>query len=70
MAEQTLTTNQTVERQKLGVKERQIAPLSSESSGGDFAFAIDAFKDDPMLDAMMANIRARRREIDADDTIE
>ena len=34
-----------------------------------YAFAIGAFKDDPMLDAMMANIRERRREMDADDNI-
>jgi len=34
-----------------------------------YAPVIGAFKDDPMLDAMMANIRERRREIDADDNI-
>ena len=34
-----------------------------------YAPVIGAFKDDPMLDAMMANIRARRREMDADDNI-
>lgn len=37
---------------------------------GDYAEVIGAFKDDPMLDAMMENIRRRRREIDADDSIE
>ena len=36
----------------------------------DYAEVIGAFKDDPMLDAMMENIRQRRREIDADDSIE
>ena len=30
---------------------------------------IGAFQDDPMLDVMMANIRQRRREMDADETI-
>ena len=34
-----------------------------------YASVIGVFKDDPMLDAMMANIRARRREMDADDNI-
>ena len=34
-----------------------------------YAPAIGAFKDDPMLDAMMANIRKRRREMNADDNI-
>lgn len=34
-----------------------------------YAPVIGAFKDDPMLDAMMANIRERRREINADDSI-
>ncbi len=34
-----------------------------------YAFAIGAFKDDPMLDAMMANIRERRWEMNADDNI-
>jgi len=37
---------------------------------GDYAEVIGAFKDDPMLDAMMENIRRRRREMDADDSIE
>lgn len=34
-----------------------------------WAASIGAFKDDPMLDAMMENIRQRRREMDADDNI-
>ena len=34
-----------------------------------YAPVIGAFKDDPMLDAMMANIRERRREMNADDNI-
>jgi hypothetical protein len=34
-----------------------------------YAFAIGAFRDDPMLDAMMANIRERKREMNADDNI-
>ncbi len=34
-----------------------------------WASVIGAFKDDPMLDAMMENIRQRRREMDADDNI-
>ena len=34
-----------------------------------YAPAIGAFKDDPMLDAMMANIRERKREMNADDNI-
>ncbi len=42
-------------------------PDAEQADG--FASAIGAFKDDPVLDAMMANIRERRREIDADDTI-
>jgi len=36
----------------------------------NFAEVIGALKDDPMLDAMMENIRQRRREIDADDAVE
>jgi hypothetical protein len=43
----------------------QAAPLEEHYAG-----VIGAFKDDPMLDAMMANIRERRRAMDADDTIE
>ena len=35
-----------------------------------YANVIGAFKDDSMLDAMMVNIHERRREMDADDTIE
>ena len=38
--------------------------------GGDYAEVIGAFKDDPMLGAMMENIRRRRREINADNNIE
>ncbi len=34
-----------------------------------YASVIGTFKDDPMLDAMMANIRERRREMDEDDNI-
>lgn len=37
---------------------------------GDHAEVIGAFKDDPMLDAMVKNIYRRRREVDADDAIE
>ncbi len=37
--------------------------------GRHYADAIGAFADDPMLDAMMANIRERRREMNADDNI-
>ena len=40
------------------------------SNEGDYAEIIGAFKDDPMLDAMMENIRQRRREVDADGSIE
>lgn len=39
-------------------------------SENEFADVIGAFKDDPMFDAMMENIRQRRREIDADDAVE
>lgn len=35
-----------------------------------FADVIGAFQDDPMLDAMMENIHRRRRELDADTTVE
>lgn len=70
MAEQTLIIDQTAERQKFGLKEQEFVSPSSENSGEFFAFAIGAFKDDPMLDAMIANIRERRLEIDNDDTIE
>jgi hypothetical protein len=34
-----------------------------------WASVIGAFQDDPMLDVMMANIRQRRREMDADENI-
>jgi|GEM_PF-3974342 len=34
-----------------------------------YAFAIGAFKDDPMLDAMMANIRENKKKMNADDNI-
>ncbi len=46
-------------------------PLASVNAVEEnpYADVIGAFENDPMLDAMMANIRARRREIDADDTI-
>ena len=46
------------------------AELAEEGSyHSHWASVIGAFKDDPMLDAMMENIRQRRREIDADDNI-
>ena len=35
-----------------------------------YASVIGAFQDDPMLDAMMANIRERRREMDAENLTE
>lgn len=51
-------------------------PAAAEAAGGtvprhegDYAEIVGAFKDDPMLDAMMENVRRRRREIDADDSI-
>lgn len=49
--------------------EREIA-AKADSAEERYASVIGAFQDDPMLDAMMANIRERRREIDADDLIE
>jgi len=43
---------------------------ADSSHEADYAEVIGAFKDDPMLDAMMENIRRRRREVEADDAIE
>ena len=72
MAQQsTLAGNPT----KLQDREQSIAEQESNTKAQIasrleyYASVIGAFKDDPMLDAMMANIRERRREMDADDNI-
>lgn len=70
IAEQNLTVDQAVGRQSFDVKKRIPLSLPNKDAEAPFASMIGAFKDDPMLDAMMANIRERRREIDNDDTIE
>ena len=46
-------------------------PLAQTNATEEHPYAdvVGAFENDPMLDAMMANVRARRREIDADETI-
>ena len=69
MAEQNLTIDQSVGRPSFDVKEWVPLSLPNKDAEGPFDSVIGAFKDDPMLDAMMANIRERRREIDNDDTI-
>ena len=72
MAEQSTLANNLLERQH---HEQATAEQESEpddqipSQLGYYGDAIGAFKDDPMLDAMMANIRKRRLEINADDNI-
>ena len=70
MAEQNLIIDQTVGRPNFDVKDRIPLSLPNKDAEGPFDSVIGAFKDDPMLDAMMANIWERRREIDSDDTIE
>ena len=45
------------------------APPGQSTEENLFASVIGAFKDDSMLDDMMANIRERRREMDANDGI-
>jgi len=40
------------------------------SAGERYADWIGVFEGDPMLDAMMENIRQRRREMNTDDSIE
>lgn len=49
-------------------EEREVA--AQVAAMEHYASVIGAFQDDPMLDAMMANIRERRREMDADDLTE
>jgi len=46
-------------------------PMQTEQDSyhSHWASVIGAFQDDPMLDVMMANIRQRRREMDADENI-
>lgn len=70
MAKQTLTINKVAGHQSVDVKEWVSLSLPNKDKKEPFASVIGAFKDDPMLDAMMANIRERRREIDNDETIE
>lgn len=50
-------------------KEREITAQAG-SLEEHYASVIGVFQDDPMLDAMMANIQERRRELDADDLTE
>ena len=57
------------EREQVATEQESDAEAQIPSQLEHYAFAIGAFKDDPMLDAMMANIRQRRQEMDADDNI-
>ena len=70
MAEQTTLANSSTKRQQ---HKQHVAEQESQTEAEIaarleyYAPVIGAFKDDPMLDAMMANIRERRREMNADD---
>ena len=72
MAEQSTLANSSTKHQqhKQTVAEQESQTEAEIAARLEYyAPVIGAFKDDPMLDAMMANIRARRREMDADDNI-
>ena len=57
-------------QEKIDSRKDRVPPAQANAvEENPYAAVIGAFENDPMLDAMMANIRARRREIDADDTI-
>lgn len=70
MAKQTLTVDKVAGHQGFDVKEWVSLSLPNKDAEQPLAAVTGAFKDDPMLDAMMANIRERRHEMDNDDTIE
>lgn len=72
MAKQSTLAGNSVKiqnREQAVVEQESEAEPQIPSQLEHYAFAIGAFKDDPMLDAMMANIRERRREMNADDNI-
>ena len=71
MAEQSTLTSNLLKRQhhEEAAAEQEDEETEIPSQLEHYAFAIGAFKDDPMLDAMMANIRERKREMNADDNI-
>ena len=72
MTQQSTIASNSVKRQQ---REQAIVEQETDAEAqiaarlAHYAPIIGAFKDDPMLDAMMANIRERRREMDADDNI-
>lgn len=70
MAQQSILAGNSV---KLQDREQAAAEQETEpqipSQLEHYAFAIGAFKDDPMLDAMMANIRENKKKMNADDNI-
>ena len=72
MAQQTtLADNPTKfqEREQAEMEQETDTEAQISARLAHYAPIIGAFKDDQMLDAMMANIRERRREMDADDNI-
>lgn len=79
MAEQSALTGisaqrrnheQEARRHTVPFDKEQETTAQADAPEEHYAGVIGAFKDDPMLHAMMANIRERRRAMDADDTIE
>lgn len=79
MAEQSALTGTLTQHRNFEQEARQ--PLASPDKEREstaqaasleehYADVIGAFKDDPILDAMMANIRERRRTMDSDDATE
>lgn len=72
MAERSTLTDKALKHQR---HEQVVVEQESEtqeqipSQLEHYAFAIGAFKDDPMLDAMMANIRENKKKMNADDNI-
>ena len=78
MAEHSTLTSNPSQRQhheqatvqiEAGIKQENQTEAEIAARLEYYAPVIGAFKDDPMLDAMMANIRERRREMNADDSI-
>ena len=72
MAQQTtLADNSTKFQEREQAEKEQESDTEAQIAArlAHYAPVIGAFKDDPMLDAMMANIRERRREMDAEDSI-
>ena len=72
MAEQsTLADNSTKHQQHTQTVAEQENQTEAEIAARleYYAPVIGAFKDDPMLDAMMANIRENRKKMDSDDNI-